>query len=122
MGARVRLKILPARELRSWLEKPEVDFDRRNGRHRSAVRTDGGFEAPGANGLNGLFIQPKSSALDHLNVGGVAVGLNDHLKNYDALKLGFARVLRILRLGAIETCRVSHSARSWTESAAAGAA
>src|SRR5437879_5541131 len=122
MGARVRVKILPARELRYRLEKPEVDFDRRNGRHRGAIRTDCGFETPGANGFDGLLIQPKAGALDHLNVGGMAVWLNDHLENDNALKLGLARVFRILRLGTIKTRRVSHSTRPRTESAAACAA
>src|SRR5579864_4100990 len=122
MGAGVRVKILPARELCSRLEESEIDFDRRNGRYRRAIRSDSGFESPGANGLDGLFVQPKAGALHHLNVGGVAVGLNDDLENYDSLKLGFARVFRILRLGTIEARRISHSAGPRTESAAARAA
>ena len=86
-------KVLPAlRELREWSEEPEIDFNRRNGRYRRAVGSDGGFEAPRTHGFDGLLIQPKASALYNLDIGRVAVWLNDHLQDHNSLKLGFARI------------------------------
>ena len=89
----MRVKVLPVlRELRQWLEEAEIDFDRRNGRYRRAIGPNGRFEAPGTHGFDGLLIQSETRALYDLNVGCMAVWLNDYLQDHDALKLSFARI------------------------------
>ena len=89
----MRAKVLPlSRERALMSEETEIDFDRRNGRYRRAVGSDGGFEAPGTHGFDGLLIQSKAGALYDLNIGRMAVWLNDHLQDHNSLKLSFARI------------------------------
>src|SRR5579859_5383606 len=103
-------------------EEAEIDFNRRNRCYWRPIGTDRWLEAPGTHGFDCLFVQSEACALHHLDVGRMAVWLYDHLQDHNALELGFACVFRILRLRAIHTARVTHSACSRTESAAAGAA
>src|ERR1700719_3487930 len=105
-----------------WLEETEIDFDRRNCCYRRAIGTDCRLEAPGTHGFDCLLVQSETRALHHLDVGRMAVRLDDHLQDHDSLELGFARVFRILRLGAIQAGRVADATRSRAKSAAAGAA
>ena len=90
---RVRVKILPAPEsTRGWLQQTEINFDGCNRRHRRATGSDSRLEAPGTHGFDCFLIQSETSTLHDLDVGCMAVRLNDHLKDHNSLKLSLARV------------------------------
>lgn len=80
----------------------KIDFNRRNGRHRCATRSDSGFEAPRTYSVDGFLIKSEASALHDLNIGCMAVQLNDRLERHNSLEFSFPRFVRIRWVRAIE--------------------
>ena len=69
----------------------EVDFYVNSDGDRLSVFL-GGFKAPGANGLNGLFVQPEAERALNADVARASIRADDEVQHHGALILGLARL------------------------------
>src|SRR5581483_401594 len=107
---------------RNPLEQAEGHFDRDQRWNGLAVGAHGGLAAPLANGFDGLFIKAEARALKHRNVGHTAIERNHTLQHNNALVLGFAGFVGILRIRRVEAGRHAHAVDAGAEQATARAA
>src|SRR5690349_16928118 len=80
-----------------------------------------GFEAPGANRFDGLFIQTHAERACNLNVARQAIGVDHQLQHHRPLVLGFASFFRKLGVRIVDRPRSADPA-AYAEDTTADAA
>ena len=95
----------------------EIDFDGHFDFDGMAVFL-AGFEAPGFDRLERLFVEAHAQGVHDAEIRGLAVGIDDEHQSARALVLGFAGFFGKFRIGRIDGARWSDSAAG-TENAAA---
>src|ERR1041384_2024859 len=83
-------------------DQAKDDFDGDPRGHNAACAVMRGREFPRANRLHGAIIQPHADSLNDLDLRSAAVRANQDAQGDFALQLRFARLVRILRVGAVD--------------------
>src|SRR5207253_9323513 len=104
------------------LEQAEDDFDVHAASHRPAVGSGRGAHAPVFHRGDGLFFQAQSRAFQHARIDHAPVGGDDYTEQHASLILGFAGLVGIIGVRAVDASGLPDAIHARAKFAAAGPA
>src|SRR5712672_749031 len=104
------------------LVQSERNFDRYDGWHNFAVRSDGRLELPSLDRFDGFLFQAEARTFYNGDVDRAPIRSDRHLQHDGTLVFRLARFVRILWDRAVEANRDAHTVDARAKCAAAGAA